>query len=150
MDVWKTWIRIAGGFLALGPSWPRNNGVCKDANRQRGFIKRYKIIVKDCSPSASLQTPIFALSIFLRVQEPAAIRPYGLRVFQTHCWRVCYEQWEMNFIKSYELAQNIIYKKLQIAEIQVLESCYFYSHFVRPNSILLSKTNLRLAIYCSE
>ena len=56
----------------------------------------------------------------------------------------------MNFIKSYELAQNIIYNKLQIAEIQVLESCYFYSHFVRPNSILLSKSSPRLATYDSE
>jgi hypothetical protein len=40
--------------------------------------------VKDRRRSASLQTPFFALSIFPRVQEPAAIRPYGLRVFQTH------------------------------------------------------------------
>ena len=40
--------------------------------------------VKDRRCSASLQTPFFALSIFPRVQEPAAIRPYGLRVFQTH------------------------------------------------------------------
>ena len=33
---------------------------------------------------ASAKTPFLALSIFPRVQEPAAIRPYGLRVFQTH------------------------------------------------------------------
>ena len=33
---------------------------------------------------ASAKTPFFALSIFPRVQEPAAIRPFGLRVFQTH------------------------------------------------------------------
>ena len=39
---------------------------------------------KDRRCSASLQTPFFALSIFPRVQEPAAIRPCGLRVFQTH------------------------------------------------------------------
>ena len=63
---------------------------------------------KDRRCSASLQTPFFALSIFPRVQEPAAIRPYGLRVFQTHCWAVSYEQWDMNFVKSYELAQNIL------------------------------------------
>ena len=62
----------------------------------------------DCRRSASLQTPFFALSIFPRVQEPAAIRPYGLRVFQTHCWAVSYEQWDMNFVKSYELVQNIL------------------------------------------
>ena len=39
---------------------------------------------KDRRCSASLQTPFLALSIFPRVQEPAAIRPCGLRVFQTH------------------------------------------------------------------
>ena len=33
---------------------------------------------------ASAKTPFFALSIFPWVQEPAAIRPCGLRVFQTH------------------------------------------------------------------
>ena len=53
-------------------------------NRQRGSIKRYSFNVKDRRCSASLQTPFLALSIFPRVQEPAAIRPCGLRVFQTH------------------------------------------------------------------
>ena len=70
-NVWKTWIRIAGGFQALGFLWLHNKGVCKDAERQPSPHVR---VFADAI--------FFVLPIIPRVQEPAAIRPSGFASFR--------------------------------------------------------------------